>query len=333
MQQRELGQARTLVSAIGYGAMSFSDFYGPTDDAKSFAILDRCMDLGITHLDTSNVYGLGLSEQRIGAYLKQRGQQARDFFTIATKAGIASKPDGSRYFDNSPEHLRKELDGSLQRLGVEQVELLYVHRRDASVPIDEVAQSLAELVKSGKTRQIGFSEIAPTSLELAHAVHPVAAVQSEYSLATRAPELGLVQKCAQLGTTMVAFSPVARSLLTDHPLSFEACKSLAFMGVNPRFQEDTYKLNMQKSAEFRALASELGTSASALAIAWLLSQGEHVVPIPGTRSVSHLDELVAGAGLSLSPTDLEAIEQALPVGWCFGDRYTEDQWRGPERYC
>ena len=132
---------------------------------------------------------------------------------------------------------------------------------------------------------------------------------------------------------MVAFSPVARSLLTDHPLSFEACKSLAFMRVNPRFQEDTYKLNMQKSAEFRALASELGTSASALAIAWLLSKGEHVVPIPGTRSVSHLDELVAGAGLSLSPTDLEAIEQALPVGWCFGDRYTEDQWRGPERYC
>ena len=190
-----------------------------------------------------------------------------------------------------------------------------MHRRDSLVPIEEVAQSLAELVKSGKTRQIGFSEIAPTSLELAHAVHPVAAVQSEYSLATRAPELGLVQKCAQLGTTMVAFSPVARSLLTDHPLSFEACKSLAFMRVNPRFQEDTYKLNMQKSAQFRALASELGTSASALAIAWLLSQGEHVVPIPGTRSVSHLDELVSGAGLSLSPTDLEAIEQALPVGW------------------
>ena len=333
MQQRELGQAQTPISAIGYGAMSFSDFYGPTDDAKSFAILDRCMDLGITHLDTSNVYGLGLSEQRIGAYLKQRGQQARDFFTIATKAGIASKPDGSRYFNNSPEHLRKELDGSLQRLGVEQVELLYVHRRDSLVPIEEVAQSLAELVKSGKTRQIGFSEIAPTSLELAHAVHPVAAVQSEYSLATRAPELGLVQKCAQLGTTMVAFSPVARSLLTDHPLSFEACKSLAFMRVNPRFQKDTYKLNMQKSAQFRALASELGTSASALAIAWLLSQGEHVVPIPGTRSVSHLDELVSGAGLSLSPTDLEAIEQALPVGWCCGDRYTADQWRGPERYC
>ena len=333
MQQRTLGQTRTPISAIGYGAMSFSDFYGPTDDEKSFAILDRCMDLGITHLDTSNVYGLGLSEQRIGAYLEQRGQQARNFFTIATKAGIASKPDGSRYYNNSPEHLRKELDGSLQRLGIEQVELLYVHRRDASVPIEEVAQSLAELVKSGKTRQIGFSEIAPTSLELAHAVHPVAAVQSEYSLATRAPELGLLQKCAELGTTMVAFSPVARSLLTDHPLSLDACKSLAFMQVNPRFQADTHKLNMQKTDQFRTLAAEFGTSASALAIAWLLAKGEHVVPIPGTRSVSHLDELVAGAGLSLSPTDLQAVEQALPVGWCYGDRYTADQWRGPERYC
>lgn len=333
MRQTTLGQMQTPISSIGFGAMSFSDFYGPTDDEKSFSILDRCMDLGITHLDTSNVYGLGLSERRIGAYLESRGQQARDFFTIATKAGIASKPNGSRYFDNSPEHLRNELDGSLQRLGVEQVELLYVHRRDASVHIEEVAQSLAELVKSGKTRQIGFSEIAPTSLQLAHAVHPVAAVQSEYSLATRAPELGLIQKCAELGATMVAFSPVARSLLTDHPLSLEACKNLAFMRVNPRFQEDTYTLNIRKIAQFRTLAAELGTSASALAVAWLLAQGQHVVPIPGTRSVSHLDELVAGAGLSLNQTDLEAIEQVLPVGWCFGDRYTADQWRGPERYC
>ena len=155
MQQRLLGQAKTPVSALGYGAMSFSDFYGPTDDDKSYAILDRCLDLGITHIDTSNVYGLGRSEQRIGAYLAKQGKQAQDFFTIATKAGIASKEDGTRYFDNSLAHLESELDKSLQRLGVEQVELLYVHRRDASVPIEEVAESLATLVKKGKTRQIG----------------------------------------------------------------------------------------------------------------------------------------------------------------------------------
>ena len=333
MQQRFLGQVKTPVAALGYGAMSFSDFYGATDDAKSFAILDRCQELGITHIDTSNVYGLGRSESRIGAYLAKQGKQAQDFFTIATKAGIASTSDGKRYFDNSLQHLEAELDKSLQRLGVDQVELLYVHRRDAKVPIEEVAESLATLVKKGKTRQIGFSEIAPTSLEIAHQVHPVAAVQSEYSLATRAPELGLVQKCAELGTTLVAFSPVGRSLLTDHPLAYATCSQLPFMKINPRFQQDTYQRNIGKTDGFRALAGDMGISASGLAIAWLLAQGEHVVPIPGTRSVEHLDELAAGVAKSLTAAELAAIEEVLPVGWCYGDRYGPEQWKGPERYC
>ncbi len=333
MQKRLLGQAKTPVSAMGYGAMSFSDFYGATDDEKSYAILDRCLDLGITHIDTSNVYGLGMSETRIGAYLAKQGKQAQDFFTIATKAGIASKPDGTRYFDNSMAHLESELDKSLQRLGVEQVELLYVHRREAAIPIEEVAESLATLVKKGKTRQIGFSEIAPTSLEIANEVHPVAAVQSEYSLATRSPEMGLVQKTAQLGTALVAFSPIGRSLLTDHPLSYEACQNLAFMKVNPRFLEDTYSRNIQASNAFRALAADMGISASGLSIAWLLAQGDHVLPIPGTRSVEHLNELASGVDLALSPSDLEAIEKVLPIGWCHGDRYAHGQWKGPEKYC
>ena len=333
MQKRLLGQAKTPVSAMGYGAMSFSDFYGATDDEKSYAILDRCLDLGITHIDTSNVYGLGMSETRIGAYLAKQGKQAQDFFTIATKAGIASKPDGTRYFDNSMAHLESELDKSLQRLGVEQVELLYVHRREAAVAIEEVAESLATLVKKGKTRQIGFSEIAPTSLEIANEVHPVAAVQSEYSLATRSPEMGLVQKTAQLGTALVAFSPIGRSLLTDDPLSYEACQNLAFMKVNPRFQEDTYSRNIQASNAFRALASDMGISASGLSIAWLLAQGDHVLPIPGTRSVEHLNELASGVDLALSQSDLEAIEKVLPIGWCHGDRYAHGQWKGPEKYC
>jgi aryl-alcohol dehydrogenase-like predicted oxidoreductase len=333
MQKRLLGQAKTPVSAMGYGAMSFSDFYGATDDEKSYAILDRCLDLGITHIDTSNVYGLGMSETRIGAYLAKQGKQAQDFFTIATKAGIASKPDGTRYFDNSMAHLESELDKSLQRLGVEQVELLYVHRREAAIPIEEVAESLATLVQKGKTRQIGFSEIAPTSLEIANEVHPVAAVQSEYSLATRSPEMGLVQKTAQLGTALVAFSPIGRSLLTDHPLSYEACQNLAFMKVNPRFLEDTYSRNIQASNAFRALAADMGISASGLSIAWLLAQGDHVLPIPGTRSVEHLNELASGVDLALSPSDLEAIEKVLPIGWCHGDRYAHGQWKGPEKYC
>ena len=333
MQQRTLGQLNTPISALGYGAMSFSDFYGPTDEEKSHAILDRCLDLGITHIDTSNVYGLGMSETRIGTYLAKQGKQAQDFFKIATKAGITSKPDGTRHYDNSLEHLESELDKSLGRLGIEQVELLYIHRRDASIPIEEVTGSLAKLVQSGKIRQIGFSEIAPTSLEIAHEVHPVAAVQSEYSLSTRSPEMGLVQKTKELGTTLVAFSPVGRSLLTDTPLGLDACKELAFLKVNPRFQEDTYRRNIAATDEFRALAADMGTTASALAIAWLLEKGDHVIPIPGTRSVEHLNELASGAELNLSESDIETIEKVLPIGWCHGDRYAAGQWSGPEKYC
>ncbi len=333
MKQTTLGQLKTPISALGYGAMSFSDFYGPTDEEKSHAVLERCLDLGITHIDTSNVYGGGMSETRIGTFLAKQGQQAQDLFTIATKASIAAKPDGTRYFNNSLEHLESELNGSLERLGVEQVELFYIHRRDANVPIEEVAETLATIVKSGKTRQVGFSEIAPTSLEVAHAVHPVAAVQSEYSLSTRSPEMGLVQKTAELGANLVAFSPVGRSLLTDHPLDYDTCKELPFLQVNPRFQADNLKRNLAITDGFRQLAAEMGIPAAGLAIAWLLAQGEHVVPIPGTRSVEHLNELAAGVDVILSESDLAAIEQVLPIGWCHGDRYSAGQWTGPERYC
>ena len=333
MKQRTLGQLNTPVSALGYGAMSFSDFYGPTDEHKSHAILDRCLDLGITHIDTSNVYGLGMSETRIGTYLAKQGKRAQDFFTIATKAGITSKPDGTRHYNNTLQHLEAELDKSLQRLGVEQVELLYIHRRDAKIPIEEVSASLATLVKSGKIRQIGFSEIAPTSLQLAQEVHPVAAVQSEYSLSTRSPEMGLVQKTKELGATLVAFSPVGRSLLTDHPLELEVCKELPFLKVNPRFQEDTYPRNIKATERFRSLAADMGASTSGLAIAWLLAKGDHVLPIPGTRSVDHLNELAKGVDLTLSESDIETIERVLPIGWCHGDRYAAGQWSGPEKYC
>ena len=313
--------------------MSFCDFYGPTDEEKSHAILNRCLDLGINHLDTSNTYGAGTSEARIGSFLARQGKQAEDLFTIATKAAIASRPDGTRYFDNSFEHLEAELDKSLERLGVEQIELFYVHRRDSAVPIEEVTDSLARLVRSGKTRQVGFSEIAPTSLAVAQAIHPIGAVQSEYSLSTRAPELGLVQKTAELGSSLVAFSPVGRSLLTDHPLDYSTCQELAFLKVNPRFSEDNLRRNLATTEAFKAIAAEMGIPTAGLAIAWLLAQGDHVLPIPGTRSVQHLNELATGVDLTLSDSDLDAIEHALPVGWCHGDRYTQAQWTGPERYC
>ena len=333
MKTRNLGNAGTTVSAIGIGAMSFSDFYGPTDTEKSHAVLRKALDLGIDHIDTSNVYGAGVSEERIGSFLKNQGAKKNDLFKIATKAGIKRGVDGRTSFDNSFDHLRSELDKSLKRLGVEQIELFYVHRRDPDCAIEEVAGTLAELVKSGKIKQFGFSEIAPTSLQLAADIHPVGAVQSEYSLSTRLPELGLIQRTRELGASFVAFSPVGRSLLTDHPHSFEISQSIAFLKENPRFLEPNYRRNIAATDRFRMLAKEMGYKAAALAIAWLLHQGEHILPIPGTRSVSHLEELAAGADLSLSESDLQAIEHCLPIGWAHGDRYSAAQWNGPERYC
>jgi aryl-alcohol dehydrogenase-like predicted oxidoreductase len=333
MQSRKLGQAGPAVYPVGFGAMSFSNFYGPTNEAESHAILDRALEVGVNHLDTSNVYGQGESEAVIGRYLKAN-PSARDFFKIATKGGITRKPDGTgNAFDNSAKHLEAELHKSLTRLGVEAVDLYYVHRRDQSIPIEEVTQTLAGFVKAGKVKAIGFSEIAPTSLKRAHAVHPVSAVQSEYSLSTRAPELGLTQTCATLGVALVAFSPVGRSLLTDTPLRFEVAQELPFLVKNPRFMQPNYAANIRATDAFRQLASDLGISAAGLAIAWLLAQGEHIVPIPGTRSVTHLNQLLEGAERELSAEELKAIDGILPVGWAHGDRYSIAQWDGPERYC
>ncbi len=333
MKQRNLGNIGTTVSAVGIGGMSFSDFYGPTDTEKSHAILRKALDLGIDHIDTSNVYGQGVSEERIGSFLKDQRGNKNDFFKIATKASIKRDKDGRRHFDNSFSHLQSELDKSLKRLGVEQIELFYVHRRDPDCPIEEVTQTLAEFVKSGKIKQFGFSEIAPASLQLAAAIHPVGAVQSEYSLSTRSPELGLVQRTRELGTSLVAFSPIGRSLLTDDPHSFEKCQSIDFLKNNPRFLKPNYDHNIAVTDRFRLLAKEMGHKTASLAIAWLLHQGDHILPIPGTRSVSHLEELAAGAEISLSGSDLQAIGNCLPIGWAHGDRYSVAQWVGPERYC
>lgn len=333
MKLRRLGQGGPLVHPIGIGAMSFTDFYGDTTQAESHAVLDLAMEVGLNHIDTANIYGMGTSERVIGAYLKDRAN-GKDFFKIATKGSITRNPDGpGNIFDNSLDHLQTELENSLKRLGVDCVDLYYVHRRDQSVPIEEVTGTLAKLVASGKTKSIGFSEIAPTSLRKAHAVHPIAAVQSEYSLSTRSPEMGLVQTCAELGVALVAFSPVGRSLLTDNPLSFEAAQDLAFLTNNPRFMEPNYSANIAVVSKFRSLALDLGMSTAGLAIAWLLAQGEHVIPIPGTRSVAHFKELLEAADRALSCEELDAIEAVLPIGWAHGERYSLAQWVGPEKYC
>ena len=330
MKQVQLGQTGPRVAALGYGAMSFTNFYGPATEEGSHAILDACLDLGIDHIDTSNVYGMGRSETFIGSWLAKRADNP---FRIATKAAIRRGEDGKNYFDNDPAHLESELDGSLKRMGVDHVDLFYVHRRVQETPVEEVAGFLGTLIQKGKIGGFGFSEIAPTTLRRAHAEHPVAAVQSEYSLQTRSPELGLVQSCAELGATMVAFSPVGRGMLTDRPHDRKTAKEYPFLANNPRFLEPNLTANLAKVAEFQALAADMGLPAAGLAIAWLIAQGDHVLPIPGTRSVERLKELAAGAERALTADEVADVEKVLPVGWCHGDRYSQGQWNGPERYC
>ncbi len=329
MKKRKLGQNGPTVSVVGYGAMSFTNFYGPATDEGSMEILDACVDLGITHVDTSNVYGMGRSETVIGDWLKKRGGPPP--FTIATKGGITRGPQNR--FNNDPGHLTEALDASLTRLGVEAVDLYYLHRRDTRFEVEDVAETLAGFVKAGKVKAIGLSEVAPSTLRRAHAVHPIAAVQSEYSLSTRLPELGLIQTCAEIGASLVAFSPVGRALLTDRPHQAGAVEVMDFMKVNPRFQEPNLTANLAYNAKFRALAADMGVPAAALAIAWLTHQGEHVLPIPGTRNVEHLREVAQGGALDLTPEDLDRITTVLPVGWAHGDRYSANQWAGPEMYC
>jgi len=329
MKQRKLGQDGPMVSAVGYGAMSFTDFYGPADDAASLKVLDACLDLGITHLDTSNVYGMGRSEAVIGEWLAARSGPCP--FTIATKAGITRDPE--HRFNNAPAHLAQSLDASLKRLGVEAIDLYYVHRRDPRHEIEDVTETMAGFVRAGKVKAIGYSEIAPSSLRRAHAVHPVAAVQSEYSLSTRGPELGLNQTCADIGASMVAFSPVGRGLLTDRPHDAARIAEMPFLKENPRFLEPHLSANLAQNAKFRALAADMGVPAASLAIAWVLHQGEEIIAIPGTRHINHLQELATGGAMDLTAEDVARIEKVLPVGWAHGDRYSANQWVGPERYC
>lgn len=329
MKQRKLGQDGPEISAVGYGAMSFTDFYGKTSDENSMTVLDACAEMGITHLDTADAYGMGRSETVIGQWLKKR--KGPSPFTIATKVGITRDPE--HRFNNSRKHLTESLDASLSRLGVDAIDLYYVHRRDTRHEIEDVTETLAGFVKEGKVKAIGYSEIAPSSLRRAHAVHPIAAVQSEYSLSTRAPELGLLQTCLEIGATLMAFSPVGRSLLTDRPHNAELVSELPFLTVNPRFNEPNLSANLEYNAKFRALAADMGVSAASLAIAWVLHQGEQVMAIPGTRSPDHLKELVHGGQIDLEPEDFQRIEAVLPVGWAHGDRYSSGQWNGPERYC
>lgn len=324
MQQRQLGRQGPMVSAIGLGAMSFGGIFGPTTEAESHACLDAMWDAGITFIDTANIYGMGVSESVIGRWLASR----RVPVTIATKASIVNGPP--RRIDNSAAHLRAELDASLKRLGVERVDLFYIHRRNPDEPLAEVIGALRDLEREGKIGGYGLSEISPETLREAHAIHPCLAVQNEYSLWSRQPELGLIQECARLGVAFVAFSPLARGMLGQVPLRLDQVQD-GFRGANPRFTEPNFSRNIARIDSFREFCSARGWSVPATALAWVMSRGDHVIPIPGTRRAERLREWLPLP--SLSAEDLAAIEAVLPAGFAAGDRYGDHQLQSIERYC
>jgi aryl-alcohol dehydrogenase-like predicted oxidoreductase len=327
MQQRRLGKDGPEVGKLAFGCMSFAGFYGATDRQESFAALKKALDLGITHLDTAIAYGQGLSETIIGDFMREN----RNSFVVASKCGIIPKPQ--RHFSNKRDYIRQAVEGSLGRLQLEQIPLFYLHRRDEEVPIEDATGFMAELVTEGKIGGIGLSEVSPATLERASAVHPIAAVQSEYSLWTRQPELGLLQACKRLGTAFVAFSPVGRGIFADKTPDPATFPETDFRRGCPRFSADNLERNNAIIDRFRAYASDHGWSTAALATAWTMAQGDHIIPIPGTRSAAHLGELAQSVEITLGATELAEIEAILPIGFAHGHRYSLAQVVGTEMYC
>jgi aryl-alcohol dehydrogenase-like predicted oxidoreductase len=332
MRQRQFGKNGPRVGAMGFGAMSFGGFYGPTTEAESHAALAACLHAGTTHWDTANVYGPEISETVIGSYFKAN-PGARAQIHLATKGSISRNMETNvRTFDNSPEHLRTALDGSLRRLGVEAVDCYYIHRRDPRHSIEEVMATLLSFKAQGKIRGIGLSEIAPTTLRRAAAVGQVDAVQSEYSIWTRLPELGLIQACKDVGAAFVPFSPLGRGIFTGTVRSIAAFGKSDFRRGNPRFVEPNFSANLQALEALTAFAKTRGVTPGQVALAWVLAQGDHLIPIPGTRYARNVTENAGAAALDLSAADLAELARILPAGFAHGDRYSEQQAVGPERY-
>ncbi|MES2542910.1 MAG: aldo/keto reductase [Pseudomonadota bacterium] len=326
MKQRHLGTNGPLVSAIGLGCLSFGGTFGPTTEADSLATLDAAWEAGITLFDTANKYGEGISETVIGTWLKHTGHRPH----IATKAAFTDDPN--RRIDNRPEYLRAELEGSLTRLGLDHVTLFYAHRHDPQIPAEDLAGTMQRFVQEGKILGYGLSEIGPYTLERCHAVHPVMAVQNEYSLWTRTPELGLIQRCAQLGVAFVPFSPLARGVFGTpmaDPANFAQGE---FRSRIPRFYPENWPRNRAILEAFHRMAQDRGFTPSALALAWLLDRAAHILPIPGTRTPDHLRAWAEATEIDLTDDDREEIDRILPVGWAWGDRYDDLQAQTVERY-
>ncbi|MEN5114970.1 aldo/keto reductase [Brevundimonas diminuta] len=317
MKMRKLGRNGPEVSAVGLGCMGMSAFYGGADEAQSIAVIHRALDLGVTLFDTAEMYGPHTNEVLVGKALKDR----RDEAFIATKFGINRQPDGSAVTDGSPANVRRAVEGSLSRLGVDHIDLYYQHRIDPNTPIEETVGAMAELVKEGKVRFLGLSEAAPATLRRAHAVHPITALQTEYSLWSRDPEDELLGVVRELGIGFVPYSPLGRGFLSGDIKSIDDLAPDDFRRTNPRFAGDNFQKNLDLVDAVGAIAADKGVTAAQLALAWVLAQGDDLVPIPGTRRITTLEQNAAAADIVLTPDDLARIEAVFPRGAAAGERY------------
>ncbi len=319
MQHRTLGPGGPNVSALGLGCMGMSDFYGAHDDVESIKVIHRALDAGLDFLDTADVYGPHTNEALVGRAIRGR----RDAVFLATKFGIVRDPaDPSRRGVNGrPEYLRAACDASLERLGTDHIDLYYQHRVDPDTPIEDTVGAMADLVRAGKVRFIGLSEPSAQTIERAHKVHPITAVQSEYSLWTRDPEDGILQACVKLGIGFVPYSPLGRGFLTGAIKSPDDFDADDYRRSSPRFMGDNFARNIELVEKVRELAHDKGCMPAQLALAWVLAQGEHIVPIPGTKRIKYLDENLGALDVSLTALELAAIEEIFPRDAAAGARY------------
>jgi aryl-alcohol dehydrogenase-like predicted oxidoreductase len=318
METRKLGKQGLEVSSLGLGCMGMSEFYGAADEGEAIATIHRAIELGVTFLDTADMYGWGANERLVGRAIADR----RDRVVLATKFGNMRGPAGEYLgISGTPEYVRSACEASLERLGVETIDLYFQHRVDPETPIEDTVGAMAELVQEGKVRYLGLSEAAPDTIRRAQAVHPISALQTEYSLWSREPEAEILPTIRELGIGFVAYSPLGRGFLTGGIRSTESLDETDFRRRGPRFQEGNLERNLELVAVVEGLAAEKGVKASQIALAWVLSRGDDIVPIPGTKRRSYLEENAAAAEIELTPEELERLEQAFPAGAAAGDRY------------